>query len=125
MLAQLLRNAEAEANELPYARTVARAIGADHRVVDVVGDLPAQRGGVELAEVERRLTTLLEDWLRREEQELPLAIALRDLKPVHRAFTVRSAAGPQREIEVSAFPIVGNAGMRGAMAIFWDAGEET
>ena len=30
-----------------------------------------------------------------------------------------------REIEVSAFPIVGNAGMRGAMAIFWDAGAES
>jgi PAS domain-containing protein len=56
--------------------------------------------------------------------ELPLAIALRDRKPAHRAFRVRSAVGRQREIEVSAFPIVGNAGMRGAMAIFWDAGEQ-
>jgi PAS domain-containing protein len=33
--------------------------------------------------------------------------------------------GRSREIEVSAFPIVGNAGMRGAMAIFWDAGAES
>ena len=57
--------------------------------------------------------------------ELPLAIALRERKPVHRAFAVRTARGKSREIEVSAFPIVGNAGMRGAMAIFWDAGGET
>jgi PAS domain-containing protein len=57
--------------------------------------------------------------------ELPLAIALREGRPVHRAFEVRTARGSTREIEVSAFPIVGNAGMRGAMAIFWDAGAES
>jgi PAS domain-containing protein len=57
-------------------------------------------------------------------EELPLAIALRDGRPVHRAFEVRTAQGSTRKIEVSAFPIVGNAGMRGAMAIFWDAGEQ-
>lgn len=53
--------------------------------------------------------------------ELPLTVALRDGRPVHLAFRVRSALGDEREIEASAFPIVGNGGMRGAMAIFWDA----
>ena len=54
--------------------------------------------------------------------DLPLAVALRELRPVHVRFTVRSLRGDEREIEVSAFPIVGNTGLRGAMAIFWDTG---
>jgi len=53
--------------------------------------------------------------------ELPLAIALREARPVHQAIRIRSLLGDERMIEVSAFPIVGNAGLRGAMAIFWDA----
>jgi PAS domain-containing protein len=54
--------------------------------------------------------------------DLPLAVALRELRPVHVQFSLRSLRGDERDIEVSAFPIVGNAGVRGAMAIFWDAG---
>jgi PAS domain S-box-containing protein len=52
-------------------------------------------------------------------EELPLSIALREMKPAHRCFRVRSMTGDEREIDVSAFPIVGNAGIRGAMSIFW------
>ena len=55
--------------------------------------------------------------------DLPLAVALRERRPVHERFTVRSLTGDEREIEVSAFPILGNMGLRGAMAIFWDAGQ--
>ena len=55
--------------------------------------------------------------------DLPLTIALRELRPVHERFTVRSLHGDAREIEVSAFPILGNMGLQGAMAIFWDAGQ--
>jgi PAS domain S-box-containing protein len=53
--------------------------------------------------------------------ELPLAIALSEGRPAHLGFWIRAATGDERKIEVSAFPIVGNAGIRGAMAIFWDA----
>jgi PAS domain-containing protein len=56
-------------------------------------------------------------------QDLPLPVALRENRPVHVRFSVRSKSGDVRKIEVSAFPIVGNAGMQGAMAIFWDATE--
>ena len=53
--------------------------------------------------------------------EVPLAVVLRECRPVHRTIRIRSLSGEERDIEISAFPIVGNAGLRGAMAIFWDA----
>jgi PAS domain-containing protein len=56
-------------------------------------------------------------------EDLPLPVALRENRPVHARFNVHSEAGIERKIEVSAFPIVGNEGMQGAMAIFWDATE--
>jgi PAS domain S-box-containing protein len=56
-------------------------------------------------------------------EDLPLAVALRENRPVHAHFRVTSETGVERKIEVSAFPIVGNEGMQGAMAIFWDATE--
>ena len=96
---------------------------------DAAGDLLGLRyedtGPMDIGTWGTRFTPLGDDGRPLAVEELPLAIALRDLKPVHRAFTVRSATGQQREIEVSAFPIVGNTGMRGAMAIFWDAGAES
>jgi PAS domain-containing protein len=51
-------------------------------------------------------------------EELPLTVALRDGRPAHANFRIRSARGEQHDIEVSAFPIVG-AAQSGAMAIFW------
>ncbi|MBA3747965.1 MAG: PAS domain-containing protein [Solirubrobacterales bacterium] len=54
-------------------------------------------------------------------EELPLTVALREERPVHRNLLVRTALGEARDIAVSAFPIVGNAGIRGVMAIFWEA----
>jgi PAS domain S-box-containing protein len=53
--------------------------------------------------------------------ELPLLIALNEERPCYSRFSIRSANGDTRVIEVSAFPIVGSGGVRGAMAIFWDA----
>lgn len=55
--------------------------------------------------------------------ELPLAIALRERRPVHLRFRVRSTHGDMLEIEDSAFPIIGNDGLRGAMAIIWEVTE--
>jgi PAS domain-containing protein len=53
-------------------------------------------------------------------QDLPLAIALRESRPAHRHITIRALDGKRRDIDVSAFPIVGREGQTGAMAIFWD-----
>lgn len=52
--------------------------------------------------------------------ELPLAVAVSDGRPAHRVMQIVGADGAAREIEVSAFPIVGRTGQTGAMAIFWN-----
>ncbi|HEV7805956.1 MAG TPA: PAS domain S-box protein [Solirubrobacteraceae bacterium] len=92
---------------------------------DAAGELLGLRyeeaGQMELAQWGTRFVPMAPDGRQLELDELPLSVALRECRPVHAAFSVRSALGDTRDIEVSAFPIVGNAGVRGAMAIFWDA----
>ena len=52
--------------------------------------------------------------------ELPTTRAVRDGRPAHAVFTIRSANGGMREIESSAFPIVASEeGSSGAMIFFW------
>jgi PAS domain-containing protein len=51
--------------------------------------------------------------------ELPLTIALRSGRPSHAHMRIRSDAGKEHDIEVSAFPILGARGQRGAIAVFW------
>jgi PAS domain-containing protein len=55
--------------------------------------------------------------------ELPLTVALSRGQPAHGRMHVRSPAGAEHAIEVHAMPIVGNAGMSGALAIFWRTAE--
>jgi PAS domain-containing protein len=56
---------------------------------------------------------------------LPLALALREGRPSHARVHVRSLSGEAHEIEVSALPLVANAGgFRGALAIFWTLHQE-
>jgi PAS domain-containing protein len=92
---------------------------------DAAGELLGMRyeeaGPMELEQWGTRFVPLRLDGRPIPPDELPLAVALRENRPVHLGFCVRSAQGDPRLIEVSAFPIVGNAGLRGAMAIFWDA----
>jgi PAS domain-containing protein len=45
--------------------------------------------------------------------------ALRQGKPAHGNFKIRSAKGEQFEIEASALPIVAEGGQEGAMIFFW------
>jgi PAS domain-containing protein len=52
-------------------------------------------------------------------EELPLVIAIRQGRPAHSRFTIRSTDGSMHEIEVSAFPILTAHGSQGGMAIFW------
>jgi PAS domain-containing protein len=53
--------------------------------------------------------------------ELPLTIALRQGRPAHSQFRIRSLDGKNHDIEVSAMPILASGGTRGAIAIFWPA----
>jgi PAS domain-containing protein len=59
-------------------------------------------------------------------EKLPLTIALREGRPAHAEFRIRSVKGEEHEIEVSALPLVGSeegASFSGAMAIFWPIGD--
>jgi PAS domain-containing protein len=53
--------------------------------------------------------------------ELPLLIALNQERPVHRRLRIRSASGDLHRVEVSAIPIGGSGGVRGALALFWES----
>ena len=53
--------------------------------------------------------------------ELPLAIAVRDRRPVQGAFSIRSLDGRIRQITVTALPLEAADGTHlGAFAIFWE-----
>jgi PAS domain-containing protein len=56
--------------------------------------------------------------------ELPLTIALRHGRPSHARLRVRSLLDGDHDIVVSALPIVGDGGFRGAMAFFWPVDED-
>lgn len=54
-------------------------------------------------------------------EELPITKALRQGRPGHGHFLIRSVDGAEQEIEGSAFPIVADTGQEGAMVFFWPA----
>ena len=51
--------------------------------------------------------------------------ALRQGKPAHGEFSIRSMRGDEYEIEASALPIVAEGGQEGAMIFFWTHGTRT
>ncbi len=51
----------------------------------------------------------------------PLVVALREERPVHRRVWARGFDGHDREIEVTAFPLLGAGGhLIGGVAMFWE-----
>jgi PAS domain-containing protein len=52
-------------------------------------------------------------------EDLPTTKALRQGRPAHGGFTVRSMTGDDYEIESTALPIVAEGGQEGAMIFFW------
>jgi PAS domain-containing protein len=54
-------------------------------------------------------------------EDLPLVSAVRDDRPAHAEFEIRSTDGTRHQVEVSAFPIQTTHGSRGAIAVFWPA----
>jgi len=51
--------------------------------------------------------------------ELPLVVAVRNGRPAHATFDIRSTSGERHTVEASAFPILTAHGSQGAIAIFW------
>ena len=53
--------------------------------------------------------------------ELPLLVALHEARPAHSGFWIRGLDGVLRQIEVIAFPLIGQSDRHlGAVAIFWE-----
>lgn len=58
-------------------------------------------------------------------EELPLTVALRDGRPAHARFTIRSARGEEHRIAASGMPIVSSEhGASGAIIFFWPLDED-
>jgi PAS domain-containing protein len=54
-------------------------------------------------------------------EQLPLMIALRERQPAHGQLAIHGLDNVRRLIEVTAFPLVGQAGRHlGAVALFWE-----
>ena len=54
-----------------------------------------------------------------EVEELPVTQALRDGRPFHSDYRIRSTSGTEHEVEVSALPIVAPEGRQGAIVVLW------
>lgn len=55
--------------------------------------------------------------------QLDLTEALRGNRPAHSSFNIRSRDGTMHPIEASGIPIYGSGNYRGALVVFWQAGE--
>ena len=54
-------------------------------------------------------------------EQVPLTVAMRELRPVHRRVRIRGRDGHDRTIEVTAYPLVGAGGhLIGGVAMFWE-----
>jgi PAS domain-containing protein len=79
------------------------------------GTMPAREWATIFQPVDREGKSLSPD-------ELPLVIALSERHPVHKIFWIHGKDGVTREIEVTAFPLIGQADrFLGAIAIFWES----
>jgi hypothetical protein len=54
-------------------------------------------------------------------ENLPLVIAMTHSHPAHKAFWIRGLDQKLRQIELTAFPLLGQSGrISGAVSIFWE-----
>ena len=81
---------------------------------DEAGEMPVQ-------EWSTRFTPLDEQGVPLPPEALPLVVALAERRPAFRRFRIRGLDGVARDIEVTAFPLIGQAERHlGAVAIFWE-----
>jgi hypothetical protein len=78
------------------------------------GIMPASEWGTAFSPVDQQGASI-------PPQDLPLMIALTKRCPAHKVFWIRGLDGRLREIEVTAFPLIGQADrFLGGIAIFWE-----
>jgi PAS domain-containing protein len=86
---------------------------------DDVGEMPLDR--------RRRIFNFRDvDGNQLPDDQPPLVVALRERRPVHRRVWMRGFDGGDREIEVTAFPLLGAGGhLIGGVAMFWQRKQQT
>jgi PAS domain-containing protein len=118
--------------ELILARNLVSIISLAAFLVDVKGDIVFYNDAASAiigSPFEETGTITREQWNARLQpsdehgaplpaDELPLAVAVREGRPVYARFRIGRASSP-REIEAGALPLVGPAGPHGAIAVFW------
>ena len=58
-------------------------------------------------------------------EELPLVIAMTNSHPAHKGFWIKDLDKNMRQIELTAFPVIGQSGrLSAAVAIFWEVPHE-
>lgn len=103
-----------EGNLLFYNEPAEKILG--HRY-EATGPMPAQEWATVFQPTDEDSRPLRPD-------QLPLTVALQQSRPAHSGFWIRGLDGVLRQIEVMAFPLIGQGDRRlGAMAIFWEAPE--
>lgn len=59
-------------------------------------------------------------------EELPLVIAMTHSRPAHKGFWIKGLDEKLRQIELTAFPLIGQSGrVSGAVSIFWEVPHES
>lgn len=103
-----------EGNLLFYNEPAEKILG--HRYEET-GPMPAQEWATVFQPTD-------EDGLPLSAGELPLLVALQEGRPAHSGFWIRGLDAVLRQIEVMAFPLIGQSNRRlGAVAIFWESPE--
>ena len=121
--------------EVILARHLAEYLAMPIFIVNPVGDLVfynepaeailgtryAETGSMPAAEWSTVFHPMDQERALMQPEELPLMIALAKRHPAHKVFWIEGLDGVLREIEVTAFPLVGQADrFLGAIAIFWE-----
>jgi len=87
----------------------------------ILGRQFEESGPISVAEIADILPSRDDTGRELDSAELPVAIALADQRPAHSRVSFRAFDGEIRLIEITAFPIVGQAGgLLGAVAMFWE-----
>jgi PAS domain-containing protein len=84
------------------------------RRFEETGEMPAAEWATVFTPMDKRGVPLAQE-------ALPLIIALAERRPAHGDFYIRGLDNVRRHIEVTAFPLIGQAERNlGAVAIFWE-----
>ena len=90
---------------------------------EVIGTRFEETGPMEREQWERAFAPTDAEGERISFDEHPLNLVVRDGRPGHYSQFLRSADGTRHEVELSALPLLGSAGFKGAMVFFWPVGE--